>query len=137
MRARSVSFAVQAYCLIWLDSNSGCPEFSEFCSTKVLDVANAEHIPYDAFLGKPYMGAFPEQNISAASNILAPIRADAQGLTNDQRALYMDYLNKTYVNARLIEQGLPPFEVSLPSQIPASLDIDNLIQANRQLQQLR
>jgi hypothetical protein len=60
-----------------------------------MDIANAEHIPYDAILNKPYEGAYSPDILPEVSPKLEPIRSSAQSLTPSQKAAYNEYLNET------------------------------------------
>lgn len=91
--------------MVYVKYPSGVRGEIQIVGEKVLDIANAEHIPYDAFLGKPYAGAFPKENLGKASEILDPIRTAATSLDEVQKAKYLGYLNSQYTRARQIEQG--------------------------------
>lgn len=99
-------------------------------------VVLVEHIPYDAFLNKPYAGSFTAENLPNAANILDPIRAAARELDTNAQNAYRGYLNEQYINARRIEQGLPSSSPRLPSGIPNLLDVQSLDRAHRALEGL-
>jgi hypothetical protein len=123
--------------MVYVKYPSGVRGEIQIVGEKVLDIANAEHIPYDAFLGKPYAGAFPKENLGKASEILDPIRTAATSLDEVQKAKYLGYLNSQYTRARQIEQGASPAAVNLPEGISGKLSVDNLIKANGALNQLK
>lgn len=123
--------------MVYVKYPSGVRGEIQIVGEKVLDIANAEHIPYDAFLGKPYAGSFPKENLGKASEILDPIRTAATSLDEVQKAKYLGYLNSQYTRARQIEQGASPAAVNLPERISGKLSVDNLIKANGALNQLK
>lgn len=123
--------------MVYVKYPSGVRGEIQIVGEKVLDIANAEHIPYDAFLGKPYAGAFPKENLGKASEILDPIRTAATSLDEVQKAKYLGYLNSQYTRARQIEQGASPAAVNLPEGISGKLSVDNLIKANGALNELK
>ena len=123
--------------MVYIRYPSGVRGELQILGPNVLEISNAEHLPYDAFLNKPYAGAFPESNLRLASNQLDPIRTAAQALTPTQKDIYLDYLNKNYINARLLETGQPVNPIELPTELPDVLRLEHLIDVNKRLDDLK
>ncbi|MGI4740959.1 MAG: type VI secretion system tube protein TssD [Janthinobacterium lividum] len=98
---------------------------------KTVEIANAEHLVYDAFLGKPYLGSYAPAQQAAVAAEVEPIRAGAQALNPTQKAAYMAYLSGSYADARRAESGLPAQPPAFPAEVPAALSVDNLVATNQ------
>lgn len=103
---------------------------------EVLELSNAEHLVYDAFLNKPYLNAFSPEIQSQVSQMIEPIRNAAQSLSSSQKLSYENYLNSVYKNARRRELNISEVQTSLPEGCPGVLDFNHLIQVEHALQQL-
>ncbi|MFB9240533.1 hypothetical protein IV454_25200 [Massilia antarctica] len=123
--------------MVYVKYPSGVRGEMQLMGPKVLAVADAEHIPYDAFLNKPYAGAFPPETLPQASAILDPLRNSAQNLSKADQQVYRDYLKDHYTNARRIESGEVAPPVTLPRGIPENLTVENLVKANKELKLLK
>jgi len=98
---------------------------------KTLEIANAEHLVYDAFLNKPYLGSYAPAQQAAVAAEVEPIRAGARALSPAQKAAYMAYLSGSYADARRAESGLPAQPPAFPAQVPPALSVHNLVAVNQ------
>lgn len=98
---------------------------------KTLEIANAEHLVYDAFLNKPYLGSYDPAQHAAVAEQVEPIRASARALTPAQKAAYLAYLGGSYADARRAESGLPAQPPAFPPDVPPALSVSNLIAVNQ------
>jgi hypothetical protein len=98
---------------------------------KALEIANAEHLVYDAFLNKPYLGSYTPTQQDAVAAEVEPIRAGARALTPAQKAAYMTYLSGSYADARRAESGLPAQPPAFPAEVPPALSVHNLVAVNQ------
>ncbi|WP_223164899.1 hypothetical protein, partial [Massilia mucilaginosa] len=123
--------------MVYVKYPSGVRGEIQLMGPKVLAVADAEHIPYDAFLNKPYAGGFTPDTLPQASLILDPLRDSAKNLSKAEQQIYRDYLKDHYTNARMVESGQTPSPVTLPREVPDNLAVENLIKANQELKILK
>jgi hypothetical protein len=98
---------------------------------KAMEIANAEHLVYDAFLNKPYLGSYAPAQQGAVAAEVEPIRAGARALTPAQKAAYMTYLSGSYADARRAESGLPAEPPAFPAEVPPALSVHNLVAVNQ------
>jgi|GEM_PF-6525937 len=98
---------------------------------KTLEIANAEHLVYDAFLNKPYLGSYAPAQQAAVAAEVEPIRAGARALSPAQKADYMAYLSGSYADARRAESGLPAQPPAFPAEVPPALSVHNLVAVNQ------
>ena len=123
--------------MVYVKYPSGVRGEIQVMGTKVEDLSAAEHIPYDAFLNKPYEGGFPSEALPEVAAKLDPVRQVAQQLSEAQRVDYNSYLTQSYTSARQVEMGLPSSPVALPDGIPGVLSTTNLLDLNEQLTLLK
>jgi len=97
---------------------------------QALKIANAEHLVYNAFLNKPYLGSYAAEHHTAVAAQIAPIRAGAIALNPPQKTAYLQYLSGSYANARRAESGQPAQPLPFPAEVPHALSVDNLIAVN-------
>jgi hypothetical protein len=108
---------------------------------QTLEIANAEHWVYDAFLGKPYAeyleGFTNVGTKDIATRLIKRVREPAMTLSESQKATYNSYLNSVYQNARNIESGNSLSTVTLPSGIPQELSAESLLRTDQLINGLK
>ncbi|RYZ40902.1 MAG: SH3 domain-containing protein [Myxococcaceae bacterium] len=93
---------------------------------RVLGIANAEHIPYDVSLGKPLVRNVPEAAKAELNILIKPVETAMASMTKAQEVLYLEYLNKSYIHARMMELGQPSSPPPLPSGLNPVLSIERI-----------
>ncbi|NOK15868.1 SH3 domain-containing protein [Corallococcus carmarthensis] len=93
---------------------------------EVLNIANAEHIPYDVLLHKPLI-----RNVSPAAEaelqvLVKPVEAAMASLSEAQKAQYLQYLNQSYIHARMLELGQKSTPPPLPPGLNKVLSVDRI-----------
>ncbi len=108
---------------------------------KALNIANAEHWVYDAFLGKPYtdyLNVFSKADVKeVATKLIERVRKPAIALTEEQRTIYNSYMSEVYKNARNIESGNELGKVILPTGIPSELSVESLLKTEELINGLK
>lgn len=105
---------------------------------EALAIANAEHLPYDAILGKPhYLGQYPKAARPEVSRLVGKIEKAATNLDEAGQAKYYDYLNQSYIKAREAEIGSEVGSAALPEGISKVLSVENLIAVEKRLSELK
>ncbi|WP_147442169.1 SH3 domain-containing protein, partial [Corallococcus exercitus] len=102
----------------YLKHGNGVRGELQIIGKQVLTLANAEHIPYDVSLGKPLVRNVPEAAEVELQNLVKPVEAAMASMSEAQHALYLEYLNQSYIHARMMELGQP----STPPPLPAGLN---------------
>lgn len=99
---------------------------------EALNIANAEHWVYDAFLGKlytEYLEIFSNPEIKElAGKLIERLRKPAEKLTESQKNMYNEYLNTAYINARSLESGISTNTIILPVGLPKELSVESLLE---------
>ena len=71
---------------IFVKYPDGVRDEIQLIGEETIEIANAEHLVYDAFLNKPYLGSYDSAQHAAVAEQVEPIRASACALTPTQKA---------------------------------------------------
>lgn len=106
-----------------------------------LEIANAEHWVYDAFLGKPYSDYINSissiEDKTLVKQLIEKIRTEAEKMNSTQRADYYNYLNEVYKNARRVESDLPKQPIIFPNGVNNSVSIESLLKTEKFINELK
>ncbi|MBJ6759172.1 SH3 domain-containing protein [Myxococcaceae bacterium JPH2] len=98
----------------------------QIIGSRVLEFADAEHIPYDVELGKPLVRNVPEAAEAELKALVKPVETAMASLTPEQKTQYFDYFNKCYIHMRMLEQNRPSTPPPLPEGFNKVLGFEQL-----------
>lgn len=98
---------------------------------KALEIADAEHLPYDAMIGKDLYRELTPEKAAQIKPRMKPFEDAIAGMTKEQQDKYGQYLNCCYVSARYEEMGYVEPTPVLPPGINPALSMDNIIKLHK------
>ncbi|MGE6763379.1 SH3 domain-containing protein [Corallococcus interemptor] len=104
---------------------------------EVLNIANAEHIPYDVLLGKPLVRNVPEAAVLELQKLVKPVESAMAAMTEAQRIQYLEYLNQSYIHARAMELGQPSKPPPLPDGLNKVLSVERIQALERSIAEIK
>lgn len=125
---------------VYLRHANGVRGEFQIIGPRVQKLANLEHLPYDAALGKPLDRGLSAQARAQVAPELAAFEGAVRGLGPNGTIRYNQYLNDSYIQARNIELGrlsadTPP--LALPEGFNPRLSVQSLAQLETHLAELR
>jgi hypothetical protein len=121
----------------YLGHGNGVKGELQIIGPKTLELANAEHIPYDVSLGKPLVRDVPESARPKIQALVAPIETAMARMSSAQQKSYNEYLNQSYIHARRQELGESSTPPRLPAGVSAELSSENIQRVQQQLYQIK
>lgn len=108
---------------------------------KVLEIANAEHLPYDALIHKDLYRRLNALGREKMRPHFEPFMSAVRRLTPEQKRVYeREYLNECYIHARKVEKGLAPSDEPVPfpqilQNVP-ELQMENILHLEHEYSQV-
>ena len=107
---------------------------------RVLELANAEHLPYDALIQKDLYRRLNAEGKEKMRPLFEPFLKAAQSLTPQQKKEYELYLNECYIQTRKIEKGIavPGEAVPFPPTLKGltELSVENILHLEHEYAQV-
>ncbi|WP_143177218.1 hypothetical protein [Cystobacter ferrugineus] len=121
----------------YLNHGNGVKGELQIIGPRTLELANAEHIPYDVSLGKPLVRDVPKAAEANIQSLVAPIENAMSGMSDVQKARYNQYLNQSYIHARNEELGVPSTPPRLPPGLSEDLSAENITRVQKALYDIK